>query len=68
MRNKALRFDRKNLIVNGKKLKYLQRLLRSKSESEAVRLAIDRTLDAEEAILALRCLKERGTWGKNLGS
>jgi len=68
MRNKALRLDRKNLIVNGKKLKYLQRLLRSKSESEAVRLAIDRTLDTEEAILALRRLKERGTWGKNLGS
>lgn len=66
MRNKALHLDRKNLIVNGKRLKRLQRILKAKSESEAVRLAIDRALDAEEVIAALNRLSERGTWGKNL--
>ncbi len=66
MSDKALRLDRKNLIVNGKRLKRLQRILKAKSESEAVRLAIDRTLDAEEAIAALKRLRERETWGKNL--
>jgi hypothetical protein len=66
MRKKSLRLERKNLIISGEKLKRLQKVLRAKSESEAVRLAIDRTLDAEEAITALKRLKERATWGKNL--
>jgi hypothetical protein len=66
MRTKAFHLDRKNLIVDGKKLKRLQKILKTKSESEAVRLAINRTLDAEEAIAALKRLRKRGTWGKNL--
>jgi hypothetical protein len=68
MGNKALNLERKNLIVDGRKLKRLQQTLKTKSESEAVRLAIDRTLDAEESITALKRLRERGTWGKNLES
>ncbi|HWP91888.1 MAG TPA: hypothetical protein VNN20_06795 [Thermodesulfobacteriota bacterium] len=66
MRKKSLRLERKNLIISGEKLKRLQKVLRAKSESEAVRLAIDRTLDSEEAITALKRLRERATWGKNL--
>jgi hypothetical protein len=66
MRKKSLRLERKNLIISGEKLKRLQKVLKTKSESEAVRLAIDRTLDAEEAIAALERLKQRETWGKNL--
>jgi hypothetical protein len=66
MRKKSLRLERKNLIISGEKLKRLQKVLEAKSESEAVRLAIDRTLDAEEAIAALKRLRGRATWGKNL--
>jgi len=67
MGKKALLLERKNLIIDNNKLKRLQRLLRTKSQSEAVRLAIERALDAEDAISALRRLKKRGTWGKNIG-
>ena len=68
MSNKALNLERKNLIVDRKKLKRLQQTLNAKSESEAVRQAIERTLDAEESIAALKRLRKRGTWGKNLES
>lgn len=68
MSNKALNLERKNLIVDRKKLKRLQQALNAKSESEAVRQAIERTLDAEESIAALKRLRKRGTWGKNLES
>lgn len=67
MKNKAFRLNRKNLIVDANKLKRLYIALKTKSESEAVRIAIDRTLNAEEAITALKRLRERKTWGKNLG-
>ncbi len=60
------KLDRKNLIVDGKKVKRLQQVLRVPSESEAVRVAIQRTLDSEEAIAALERLRKRATWGKNL--
>ena len=68
MSHKALNLERKNLIVDRKKLKRLQQALNAKSESEAVRQAIERTLDAEESIAALKRLRKRGTWGKNLES
>lgn len=67
VKNKAFCLNRKNLIVDATKLKRLFMTLKTKSESEAVRIAIDRTLNAEEAITALRRLRERRTWGKNLG-
>lgn len=60
------RLDRKNLIVDGSKVKRLQRILNVPSESEAVRVAVDRTLDAEAAIAALERMRRRGTWGRNL--
>ncbi len=60
------KLDRKNLIVDGKKVKRLQRILNAPSESEAVRVAVKRALDAEEAIAALNRLRERGTWGRNI--
>ena len=67
MKNKVFRLNRKNLIVDATKLKRLFMTLKTKSESEAVRIAIDRTLNAEEAVKALRRLRESKTWGKNLG-
>jgi hypothetical protein len=62
----AQRLDRKNFIVDGSKVKRLKRVLRTASESEAIRVAVDRALNAEEAIAALERLRKRGTWGKNL--
>ena len=62
----AQRLDRKNFIVDGSKVKKLKRVLRTASESEAIRVAVDRALNAEEAIAALERLRKRGTWGKNL--
>ena len=62
----AQRLDRKNFIVDGSKVKRLKRVLGTASESEAIRVAVDRALNAEEAIAALERLRKRGTWGKNL--
>jgi len=62
----AQRLDRKNFIVDGSKVKKLKRVLQAASESEAIRVAVDRALNAEEAIAALERLRKRGTWGKNL--
>ena len=44
----AQRLDRKNFIVDGSKVKRLKRVLRTSSESGAIRVAVDRTLDAAE--------------------
>ena len=62
----AQRMDRKTFIVDGSKVKKLKRVLRTSSESEAIRVAVDRALNAEEAVAALERLRKRGTWGKNL--
>ena len=62
----AQKLDRKNFIIDGHKVKRLQRILHAPSESEAIRVAVDRALNAEEAITALERLKKRGTWGSNL--
>ena len=58
--------DRKNFIVDGRKIKRLQKILRVPSESEAIRVAVERALNAEEAIAALERLRKRGTWGRDL--
>jgi len=63
---RAQKLDRKNLIVDGKKVERLRVILGVASMSEAVRTAVDRTLDAEQAVAALERLRKRGTWGKNL--
>ena len=59
---KAQALDRKNFIVDGSKVKRLQRMLHVPSESEAVRVAVNRALDAEKAVAALERLRRRGTW------
>ncbi|MCZ6451942.1 MAG: hypothetical protein O6837_02785 [Deltaproteobacteria bacterium] len=63
---KAQKFDRKNFIVDGSKVKRLRKVLHAPSESETIRVAVDRALNAEEAIAALERLRKRSTWGKNL--
>jgi hypothetical protein len=60
------RLERKNFIVDSSKVKRLKKVLRTSSESEAVRVAVERALNAEEAVAALERLRKRGTWGKNL--
>lgn len=62
------RLERKNVIVDARKIKRLQRTLRASSESAAVRIAVDRALAFEEAVAALERLRRRGTWGKRLAS
>ena len=54
--------------MDGSKVKRLRYVLRAPSESEAIRVAIDRALNAEEAIAALERLRKRGTWGKTLAN
>lgn len=65
-RGQVQKLDRKNFIVDGSKVKRLRKVLHAPSESEAIRVAVDRALNAEEAIAALARLRKRGTWGKNL--
>ncbi len=57
-----LKTVRKNLMVEGKKLQALRKMLGASSESEAVREAIDRTLAGEEIIAAFHRLRKRATW------
>jgi hypothetical protein len=52
---------RTNLLLEEGKVSELRRRLRARSNSEAVRMAIDRELAAKEALAALRSLRERGT-------
>ena len=49
---------RKNLMVDGEKIRELARR-RNTSESEAVRQAVDHALAAEEVMAAIRELHER---------
>ena len=62
----AAKLERKNFMVNGDKVKKLRKVLGASSESEAVRVAVERALDAERAINALERLRRRQTWGRNL--
>jgi hypothetical protein len=54
-------FERVNLIVERGKMNRLRRELRARSNSEAVRMAIDRELAITGIQDALRGLRERGT-------
>ncbi len=65
-RGQAQKLDRKNFIVDGSKVKRLRKVLRAPSESEALRVAVDRALNAEEPIAAWGRMRKRSTWGKNL--
>ncbi len=53
------RLVRKNLMVDGEKVRALARR-RETSESEAVRQAVDHALAAEEVMAAIRELHARG--------
>lgn len=64
--SKAQKLERENFIVEGSKVRRLQKILGASSKSAAIRLAVDRTLNAEEAIAAFERLRKRGTWGRNL--
>ena len=48
-------------MVEPDKVRQLRRVLRVRSDSEAVRLAIERQLAAKEGLAALRRLRDRGT-------
>lgn len=65
---RAERLERKNVIVDGDKVRRLRRTLQASSESAAIRIAVERTLALEEAVAALERLRRRGTWGKRLAS
>ena len=52
---------RQNFMVEPDKVRQLRRVLRARSDSEAVRLAIERQLAVKEALAALRRLRDRGT-------
>jgi len=57
---------RKVLVVEEEKIRQLKQVLGAKSESEAVRVAVDETLNAQEMIQALKDLREYGKrhgWG-----
>lgn len=65
---RAERLERKNVIVDARKVKRLQRTLRTSSGSAAIRIAVERALAFEEAVAALERLRRRGTWGRRLAS
>lgn len=52
---------RVNLLVETSKVRRLRRHLRARSNSEAVRIAIDRQLATDLGLSALRRLSENGT-------
>jgi len=64
----ATRLERKNVIVDSDKIRRLKRILKTSSDSETIRAAVERTLDAEAVIATLERLRKRGTWGKALGT
>jgi hypothetical protein len=51
---------RTNLMLNAGKVRQLRQALRSRSNSEAVRLVIDERLAVEAGLQALRKLRMRG--------
>jgi len=65
---RAQRLERKNVIVDAGKVRRLRRTLRTSSESAAIRIAVERTLALEEAVVALERMRRRGTWGKRIAS
>jgi hypothetical protein len=63
---RSVKWARKNFIVDGNKVRKLRGLLRASSESQAIRVAVDRAINGAVAIAALERLRKRGTWGRNL--
>ncbi len=55
----------KTVQIDGKQLAKLRRLLRVKTDEEALQIAIDQTLAAEDAIEAARKIQQRGTFGRS---
>lgn len=51
---------RTNLVLETRKVRQLRKALRSRSNSEAVRLVIDERLAAEAGLQALRKLRKSG--------
>jgi hypothetical protein len=55
-----IELKRTNLLLETKKIRQLRKALRSRSNSKAVRRAIDEQLAVRAGIRALRKLRERG--------
>ena len=53
-------FTRTNILLETSKVRLLRKALRSRSNSEAVRLAIEERLAVEEGLQALRELRKLG--------
>jgi len=51
---------RTNLLLETRKVRQLREALRSRSNSEAVRIVIDERLAVEAGLQALRSLRKRG--------
>jgi len=58
---KSLRVVRKNVMLEAPKVRRLVERLGAKSESEAIRIAIDDVLFADEVMTHVRDLRRRGT-------
>jgi cephalosporin-C deacetylase-like acetyl esterase len=56
---------RKTLLVDPKKLEELRKLFKAKSDSEAVRRAIDETLAYSDTLKAARRIQQRGKFGRS---
>ena len=59
-------FQHKSFMVDAARIRRLKHILHARSESEAIRAAVERALDAEEAIRALERLGCRGSWGRTV--
>ena len=57
----TLRVVRKNVMLEAHKVRLLVRRLGARSESEAIRIAIDDFLFADEVMNRVRGLRRRGT-------
>ena len=56
---------RKTILIDSKKLEKLRKLFKAKSDSEAVRRAIDETLAYSDALDAARRIQRRNTFGRS---
>ncbi len=55
----------KTVQIDGKQLAKLRGILGVQTDEEALQEAIDRTLAAEDAIIAARRIQQRGTFGRS---
>jgi len=56
---------KKTLLLNPEKLRKVRMILGAPSDSEAIRMLIERTLAYEEAFQAARRIQQRGTFGRD---